>query len=257
MYHIYENGYSVLPSLYKLGKNAIFQVTTNDFDRYILEKQIASKTQTITAEFNLSEEINETISNFIVKNYPLPLKEPFDFFSLGYQMQEDLAIHRMDEKNDWLAAAHVSFPSGWRPEEKIGRSFEEIHVPIPGFNLKTSRKLAETMIYSGPFERYVWGLSFEDRINGHPNIPKKPFDINNPVIFVKIERQITIGFPELSAALFVIRQFLIKEQDINKPLLVKALQSMNEDQRKYKGLVNIEPVIEYLKPPKIDFKPLY
>lgn len=236
MYHSYKNGYSVLPKLNKLGNSVVFQGTGWDIDRFEQEKIDALKHQQCFLEHNITPEIYEAVNNFIVNSqywFPTP---PLTFSNLAMQCQEDLAIHRMDDSKDWLAAAHICFPSGWLPEEKIGKSFEEIHSPIPGMNLKTSRKLVETMIYSGPFDRYVWGVIFEDRINRHPRFPKKLFDINNPVLYVTIERQVIVGFPEHKAALFVIRQFLIKESDIDKPALLKSLEGMTPEQITYKGI---------------------
>ena len=94
----------------------------------------------------------------------------------------------------------------------------------------------QTIIHGGPFERFVWSVIFEPRLNGHPRIPKRTFDPDHPVVFVKVERQITVGIPEHEAVLFLFKQSLIPEADIDKPALVRALNSMTLPQRRYKDM---------------------
>ncbi len=247
MFHAYLEGYSVLPKLKKLTGN-IFQ--SHDLEKFLAEKQTAMETQKCQLEYNMSPEIYEAAISFIREHCPHQLVGPYTFGNLAMQVCEDLIIHRLDETTDWLAATHVCFPSGWRPEENIGKPLIEIHKPVVGMNLKTSRKLIETMVFHGPFERYVWSVLFEPRINGHPSRPKKPFSPENPQIWVRVERQITWGLPELSAALFVLRQHLIPEDELDKPALIKALEEMSPEHLAYKGYTScVEDVIKHLRLP--------
>ena len=196
---------------------------------------------------NSGPEIYAAVCGFLVEHYPTPLELPHDFRSIAMQIREDLVIHRLDETRDWMAVGHVCSPSGWRPERKIGRPLAEIHAPVAGMDLRNSRKLVESMIYSGPFERYVWSILFEGRMNGHPSRPKKPFDPADPQVWVKVERQVTVGFPEHQAALFILAQSLIPEPEIDKPALVRGLRQMTHDQRGYKCLATcFDPLVEYL-----------
>lgn len=245
MYHAYLEGYSVLPKLKKLTGN-IFQ--NYDLENFLSEKREAQEKQECFLEHKMSPEIYEAAVAFILEHCPHPLAEPYTFDNLAMQVCEDLIIHRLNETTDWLAATHVCFPSGWRPEENIGKPLIKIHEPVVGMNLKTSRKMIETMVFHGPFERYVWSVLFEPRINGHPRKSKKPFDPQNPQIWVRVERQVTWGLPELSAALFVLRQHLIPEDELDKPALVRALMEMSPEHREYKGLTScVEDVIRHLQ----------
>ena len=241
MYHAYKSGYSLLPQLKKINKKHIFQLSP-ERDRFLNQKQISIKSQKCFLEHNMTNEIYKDVCGFIIENYPIPVYGEFP--DLCMQIQEDIAIHRISDTTDWLAATHICYPSGWSPEEKIGKTFNEIHAPIPGMNLSNSRKLVETMVNHGPFERYVWGLVYENELNYHPNIVRNKFNLLNPVIFAKIERQITYGFPEHNAVLFILKQYLIPEQDIDKELILKALLSMTPKQRVYKGIS--DDVINYL-----------
>jgi hypothetical protein len=206
VYHPYKSGYSLLPQLKKVSFDNIFLVTA-DKDRYLEEKKKSLTTQNCFLEHGITPEIYETVCRFIVEHYPDNLEEPYNFCNLAMQIQEDLAIHRISDDNDWLAATHICLPSSWNPEEKLGKNFNQIHEPIPGMNLSNSRKLIEAAIYHGPYERFVWGLIYENELNYHPSIQRRPFDKNNPTFFVKVERQIMAGLPEHKSMLFILRQF--------------------------------------------------
>jgi hypothetical protein len=229
----YRKPYSLLPNLVKL-QAPVFEVC-DARERYLEAKRTATHQRFL--ESNMCDSLYETICNYIKTNYPLPIEGNFD--ELVMQMQEDLAIVRIDKAKDWVAAAHISLPTGWNPAHKIGRSFAEVHEPIPGMRLDNGYKLMKAMVQAKePFERYVWGVIFEDRLNGHPDTPKKPFDPNHPKIWVKYERQVMIGFPQHDAALFSIRLKLIPESRIDKPALIESLKSMTKEQRIYKGIEN-------------------
>ena len=221
----------------------VFNITDNR-ERCLTEKKLSVASQPCFLEWHCNQEIYDAVCNYIVENYPRPLYEPWDFDHIAMQIEEDLAIHRMNEDADWLAATHICFPSSWAPEEKIGKPFDVIHEPIPGMNLKNSKKLVEAMIMSGPYERFVWGLIYEDELNYHPSKKRKSFDANNPFFLVKVERQIMISFPEHQAMLFVLKQYYLKEKEVDKQALLKSLLSMTDEQKKYKGIT--EDLIKYV-----------
>lgn len=238
----YRKPYSLLPNLVKL-QAPVFEVC-QDRDRYLAAKSAVAHQRFL--ESDMDDKIYEVICNYIKSNYPIPIEGNFN--ELALQMQEDLAIVRIDKERDWVAALHVSLPTGWNPALKIGRSFSEVHEPIPGMRLDNGYKLMKAMVQAKePFERYVWGVIFENRLNGHPDIPKKPFDLNDPKLWIKYERQVMVGFPEHSAALFSIRLKLIPEEQIDKLALIKSLESMTNEQRIYKGIENsYENLLKYL-----------
>jgi hypothetical protein len=236
LYHPYIEGYSVLPKLNKFSDEKVFCIDEH-FDHYIEEKKKAINLQACVLEHDISDEVYEVVCTFIVekmeKEFPGRLQGPTSFALLAMQLQEDLAIHRLEPDRDWLAACHVCFPSGWKPDDHIGRPLREIHAGIPGMNLEGSRKIVETMVNHGPFFRFVWTPVFEDRINCHPRKPRKQYVAGDPV-FVKVERQVTIPLPEINAGLFILRQYIVK--DVQTEYLAKACMEMNSDERKFKGI---------------------
>jgi len=144
---MYENGFNLLPNLKKISFADVFLEA--DPVR-VHQKRFCP--QQVFFEHDCSDTIYDAVCSFVAKQC---LLSEDSFSNLALQISEDLIIHRMDDNKDWMAAGHISFPSSWSPEEKIGRNFEKIHEPIPGMKLDNSRKLVETIINFGPFERFL------------------------------------------------------------------------------------------------------
>lgn len=100
-------------------------------------------------------------------------------------------------------------------------------------NLNNSFKLATAMVNNGPFQRFVWSVVTENKISFHPDEINKPFDGQ---LFVKVERQITIPFPEIQAGLFILRQNILLPEEIDYTALRNACAGMTDAQREYKGI---------------------
>jgi hypothetical protein len=231
LFDVYKQEYSLLPNLKKLGNEPIF--LKSDTFEYLEEKKKAIKKYQCFFEHKINKEIYEVICEFI-SNQTEVKKSTFE--KMAMSLQEDIAVHRLEEGEDWMAACHVCFPSGWDPKDKIGKSFLEIHKPIPKFNLSNSYSLARSMVFNGPFVRYVWGISFERQIAKHPSIKYENFNINNPRIWIKIERQITYGFEDIKSALFVIRQEIIEPEDIDYKSFYNTISNMAKEHLEYKGI---------------------
>ena len=247
MYHPYKNGYSVLPELKKLGDGPVFE-RTSDHPRYRDAKRNAVNQRRCFFTQDVSQEILQTVAAWVMKHHPNAFEEPHDFESLLMQIQEDIVIHRIKDGRDWVAAAHVCFPSSWDPADVVGKNFHAVHQPVPDMDLRHSAKIAEAIVQQGPFERFQWGVFFEDRLDYHPDgPPKKKFDPENPFVVVKVERQITWGFPKLGAAAFVLRQHLLPEHSLDKAALSASVSNMSQKQLSYKGITQCAPkLVEYL-----------
>jgi hypothetical protein len=235
MYHPYRNGYDVLPRLSPLGDEPVFQVD-ECLDQYLAAKRAIAHQP--YHEHDLNPLVMSTICRFmhdrLLTEHP-DFKPTLDFSDIAMQIQEDLLIHQISGDDDWLAACHVCLPSHWRPEEKIGKTFQNIHAPVPG--MISNKPLVRSML-KGPFYRFVWGISFRRRLNCHPDQPRDSFAGS---VWVKVERQVIYGFPELGAVLFVVRPHLV-EPDM--PFLKKAVLGMTPEQRAYKHIP--EPFVSWL-----------
>lgn len=173
--------------------------------------------------------------------------------ALASQVQEDLAVVcRGGDGANWLSAIHLCYPNYWAAEDKIGKDFAAVHAPVAGMEKinQRSRAIVNTMIVQEPMVRFAWGLSTDTRLNHHPETPLdiqveqwqgRDFDLNNPRLYLRIERQAIWGLPKYEAALFTIRTYFrdcsaIKQDSILRSKLVAALDYMTGDSLVYKGL---------------------
>jgi hypothetical protein len=171
--------------------------------------------------------------------------------ALALQIQEDLAIVTTSpERGHWLAAAHVCFPNGWAPGEKVGHTFAAVHEPVAGMAEMNRRGEEFVNIMTRATDglvRFAWGVTFDDRLNHHPDKPRVPFDPNHPRAFLRVERQTIWGLPphgprnERGASLFTIRTYLydlagVRHDPAARDPLLAALLSMSPESRIYKGL---------------------
>ncbi len=173
--------------------------------------------------------------------------------AFAFQIQEDLAICSQDQSSDFLSMLHVCSPSHWAPAQKIGKSFFEVHAPVPGIEKinKTAGHMVQAMIHKGPFVRFVWSFVTDQRLNHHPYAPVgqnqkqwtgRSFSSDQvPPFYLRVERQVTFGFPELNMGLFTIRVSFwngleIKNDQVKRNQLLGALLSMTPESRKYKGV---------------------
>ena len=137
MYHPYQSGYNVLPGLVPLGEEPVFEVDEHLAEYLAAKRAVAHQPH---HEHDVNPRAMAAVCNFmhdrLLKEHP-GFRPTRDFMEIAMQVQEDLVIHQFaasaaTDPQDWMAACHVSFPSHWRPEEKIGRSFVEIHALVPG-----------------------------------------------------------------------------------------------------------------------------
>jgi hypothetical protein len=241
---VYKKGYSTLPNLRKLKPHEVFDPDRSNFEAIRKEKDEALANQNYFMEQNNDPYSYELCAEWIRRNYPHPLKST-SYLDIAKETQEDFLIHRIEGEKDWLSSAHVCFASHWKPEDKIGKSFNQIHQPVP-MNLNNSGKLVEAMIHSGIFERFVWSVVYESKYNFHPRLEHKSFDKNDPHVLIKVERQVTVGFSEQKFCLFILRQYLVPEEKVDKKVLVGIIEKMSPEQKKYKGLDDCGDLISYL-----------
>jgi len=191
----------------------------------------------------------DEVSDFILEHSNVLTSEnrgsKFRLMDIVEKIREDIVIHRRQGDMDWTCYVHSCFPNGWTPEQVIGKSFYDIHKPVPGFNLATSKQMVDACINKGPFERYVWGLDYDHQHRISLNYKQLKFDINNPILYVKVETQIIVGFPQVDAFVFILRQDFIPEFGIDKATLVNTLKKMTPEQRAYKSIT--DDVIRYLQ----------
>jgi hypothetical protein len=187
---------------------------------------------------NYAPENTYGIARFEVDTAPLevPPENPLEFGKMAALcVQEDLVLMHGTQ----LEAAWVCFPSNWNPAEKVGRSFAEIHIPVPhSEKLQSAQEnVAKAMSQKGPYVRYVWGLGFDPKLSYHP---ERSIQKEGDTIYFRCERQVTVPLPDLNRSWFLIRVYMAPvEQVVNTPkrkqALLEAIHTMPEAHRAYKG----------------------
>jgi len=161
-----------------------------------------------------------------------------------------------DKKGNWISAIHLNFENGWTAQEKIGKSFNEIHKPVAMFDKisKNEEKIVTAMIEKGPFERFAWGLQKDNLLNKSEGI--RYWSWSPYYISLRVERQIILGLNnslingENDTAIFLIRTYIKKLYDLlsyNEEQFKKlnsAIMNMPEAVQKYKGYYNNMKAIE-------------
>lgn len=171
-----------------------------------------------------------------------PWREGFDSYrAFAHQVQEDFAVLARASGAGQAIAVYVCFPSGWRPEQIAGRSFREIHAPVPGFAERDApaESMVRAMVGRGPYVRFVWTICADDELDHHPEQGRRaPWREDGPV-WLRVERQVTVPFPEVDASLFLIRTYLYEFASLSaneRTTLAAALRAMPPELRRYKGL---------------------
>ena len=238
-----------------------------DFGKYVCFADLATETLAEVITFIARRLVTENPTLFCDtrnglhcaltdETIPLhPTTETLD--ALACQVQEDLAIvSTAPNRGHWLGAAHICFPNGWAPAEKVSGTFSAIHDPVAGMDDMNRRgeELVNIMTGAqGGLVRFAWGVTFDDRLNHHPDKPRTPFDSSNPRAFLRVERQTIWGFPSRGASLFTIRTYLydcdgLRRDPTTRDPLVAALLSMSPESRAYKGLAgHVDPLITWLQ----------
>ena len=226
----YGPSYTVAPGIRKIEDLPIIEFD-NEEDRYLKLKKKTKENIFFDSLFNkdMDQKIVNKIKEILKIEYPNKDFNFNTFEEMGYAIQEDIAIFHRSNK---LIALHVSFPSSWKPKDKIGLSFANIHTPVPGMKkfLEKEQKYVDMMCNATkPIVRYVWGE--------HSNYLLNPFEPLDGVKVMHTERQTFVGMPEDDLAIFLIRKKVIPFNDTDiefQSWYKNMILSMSEEQKAYK-----------------------
>jgi hypothetical protein len=159
---------------------------------------------------------------------------------LSNRVQEDFAVVTEDDK---VVASYVSFPSNWSPENILGLSFSEVHRAVPKFprDGRESLAMVNAMVKKGPYVRFVWTVTPDANLDHHPKLGSFGSWDSCSEGYLRVERQLTVPFPNEGGALFLVRTYLTPFSQLNSSesgTLVKALVSLPEEVSSYKGISN-------------------
>lgn len=253
--------FKIAAGLRPLGNNPIFQ-EENDLEFYLENKRLARQegeskyyppTQGLSSDE--MELIGKVLQTQILKDLPhysfdksFPARDEVDFFIS--QVPEDFSMWKKESNKEWLALIHLSAPNHWAAADKIGKSFFEVHSPVPHIDpiSKVAIKLFDQVVQKGAVERFAWGLSTDKRLNHHPHPPAdipleqwkgRSFDPLNPELYIRLERQTLFPFSNTLLGFTIKTTFisvfsLPPEERIS---IKNCIMDMDDKLLHYKGLL--------------------
>ena len=174
---------------------------------------------------------------------------PESLDQVAVRIQEDLAVLQIDERGgNRMSYLNVCMPSGWAPEQKIGRPFDAVHAPVPHIDSINTKQdsIARLMVNATRGAvRFAWTITDDAALNHHPGrdrraehpTPLPDHPVGEPLL--RVERQVIWGFPEQQASLFLIRTYLYRFDTLGSPVraaLAKAVAGMSEASLVYKNM---------------------
>jgi dimethylamine monooxygenase subunit A len=169
---------------------------------------------------------------------------------LSLAFAEDFAvIDGNTARIPWLA---VCLPSHWAPKDKVGRHFAEVHAPVADNRLllTASDHLARLVTGTQRWERFVWTITPEPRLDMHPGrVPKPHWPADADAVDIaalanfRTERQTFIPLPEARQAIFTIHvESRPLAEAVAKPeqaaAVHAALATMSDAVLAYRGLAS-------------------
>lgn len=171
---------------------------------------------------------------------------------LAMNVEEDIAILSSGK----VIAICFCFPSGFIPSHVVGKSFFEIHQPIPDSDLllKMSDKLTSMMADSsrGCYRRFVWTITSNPTMSQHPSLKNKVIPKSIDDLYFRTESQTTIPLGDNVHMLFSVKVEMnplngIWEDHEKRNTLLSSIDSMSDAMLEYKNLKSIKSILNNSK----------
>lgn len=174
------------------------------------------------------------------------------FVQLAKVIAEDLCLLNSDNGQWRLVSAVVIFPSRWNLLEKIGKSIDDIHIPVPGYDQALKPYMSETF-NKVKADRPVWRKNWSLH---ETSLLHEPFYVENIArvedYWWRTERQTLTASSDMKYLLFTIRNRSepfgwIKSDLESAKQFAQTLASLSPEMLKYKHLVEKrEELINFL-----------
>lgn len=162
-------------------------------------------------------------------------------YKASLTVPEDLCLLLPGENGFVLAGAHLCAPSHWCLEDKIGRSLDPIHAPVPGYEGSLARSVNRFLEKLAPeqfIERYNWSLDVEPELCQRP--PREGAARAGALAWYRTERQTLRRLPNSGAIVFgiLVQQWPLwhlARRAEDKALLLQAIEQLTPALRDYKN----------------------
>jgi len=216
-------------------------------ERHILRDNLADDTERVIARWMAARLTAEHPTRFAQAD----LASMGTLDALAMLVQDDLAVLQINaDGSNRLAYLHVSMPSGWPPEEKIGRPFDAVHAPVPHIDPINAKQdsIARLMVNATRGAvRFAWTITTDSALNHHPlrkrdagdpaSSPLTDHPAGQPLL--RVERQVIWGFADQQSALFLIRTYLYPFGTLDqatRSALASAVSGMSDASLRYKNM---------------------
>jgi dimethylamine monooxygenase subunit A len=156
--------------------------------------------------------------------------------------QEDLCV--LVRSDVWrLQAACVCFPSRWNLASKLGTTLDDIHRPVPSYDVELSRPTNAFFERLKP-ERSFWRLNWtliDNPALHQPTSARHSPDGDLDDWFFRVERQTLRRLPVSDTIVFTIRNYVASARSLSDAhaefgaTLLLNLDTAPDDMREYKG----------------------
>lgn len=161
-------------------------------------------------------------------------------------VQEDLCV--LVRSDAWrLQSACVCFPSRWDLASKLGTTLDDIHRPVPIYDVELSRPtnaFFERLKPDRSFWRLNWTLIDSPALHQPTSARRSPHgDLAD--WFFRVERQTLRRLPVSDAVVFTIRNYVASAKELCEthedfgPTLLLNLDTAPESMQEYKGWTGV------------------
>ena len=196
-------------------------------------------------------------ANLLPSNVTQNYTSKYGLELLTRAIQEDVCILRRRDEGWVLIAGSVCFPSHWMLKDKIGKTLDEIHSPVPQINEAIGdiiTKKMDEMERDKPVERFNWTYSTSGTLmNAGSRIPQRTISEEKvSETFIRVERQ-TLRKIDNGDIIFTIRTYfhLIEQICRDKDLcsgLLSAILTTPKDVLEYRGMTpHRDVLVKYLE----------
>lgn len=168
-------------------------------------------------------------------------------YSFASSIQEDVAIFYQGK----LEAFFIAFPSGWKPEEKMGKTLRELHEPVGDGDVlrQMSDKITSLLSAKYSYHRYVWNIVPTGMLSMHPDYgynsdEDAPESVDD--LWFRLEHQTTLPVIENEAFAFFINVDVLPYTSLleeDKQRIIESINSMSDAVVEYKHLKKIKEIL--------------
>lgn len=187
------------------------------------------------------------------RSFPPPRSGVEALDQIGRWIQEDVCL-LSPQPPVVLEAGCVCFPSRWSLNDKIGKSADAIHRPVPRYQETIARPTAsflEKIQVDKPMSRLNWTVHDSDHL--HCPADERPRDditADNVLeeTFLRVERQTLRRLPRSGAVVFTIKTYLTPMREVlsnpgRRRVFVETVRGLPEESARYKGMQVILPAL--------------